>query len=105
MTLPPGTATNRCFGNSTVMARYNIEVRTESHVRETTSIDMSDLTKLRVEVACFVGELLKDHARQIWVDEDWQVDVTNERGLILFVMHVSARNTPATPVMQQESSS
>ena len=39
---------------------------------------------------------MKDHAEQIWVDEDWRVDVTDERGLILYVMEISASETAAT---------
>ena len=78
------------------MTHYNIEVRTASHVRETLSVESDDLTQLRIEVARFVGELLRDHAREIWVDEDWRVDATDEKGLILFVMHISASNTSAT---------
>ena len=52
------------------MPRYNIEVRTESHVATSVPIETADLTALRIELAKFVGELLKDHAMQIWVDED-----------------------------------
>lgn len=78
------------------MPRYNIEVRTASHVATSVPIEAADLTALRIELAKFVGELLKDHAIQIWVDEDWRVDVTDESGLILFVMEVSASNTAAT---------
>ena len=78
------------------MARYNIALRTESHVSETLAVEMSDLTELRVEVARFVGQLLRDHANQIWVDEDWRVDVTDESGLILYVMQLTATNSAAT---------
>lgn len=42
----------------------------------------------RLDLAQFVGELLKDHAELIWVDKDWQVDVTDASGLILYVMHI-----------------
>ena len=79
------------------MATYNIELRTESHVSETLVVEMDDLTALRVDVARFVGEMLRDHANQIWVDEDWHVDVTDSRGLILYVMNVSAFQAPASP--------
>ena len=78
------------------MAKYHIEVRTESTVRGTHSIELEDLTALRLEMARFVGELLQVHAREIWVDEDWQVDVTDNSRLILFTMSISARNTPVT---------
>ena len=82
------------------MARYNIEVRTESHVADTTTVELEDLTKLRLEVARFVGELLRDHANQIWLDQDWRVDVTDETGLILFIMNVSAVDAPASPPLR-----
>lgn len=78
------------------MARYNIELRSESHIASTLSVESDDLSALRIEVAQFVGELLKDHAAQIWADEDWRIDATDEKGLILFVMHIFASSTAAT---------
>jgi hypothetical protein len=78
------------------MPRYNIQVRTEKTIRESVVVERHDLTGLRVEVAAFVGELLKDHAEQIWIDEDWRIDATDEAGLILFTMSVFASNTSAT---------
>ena len=78
------------------MPRYHIQLRTESHVQEALQVDRDDLTALRIELARFVGELLKDHAEQIWVDEDWRVDVTDESGLILYVMQITASDSAAT---------
>jgi hypothetical protein len=72
------------------VSSFNIELRTEKRVWETVAVESADHTALRIEVASFVGELLKEHAGQIWADEDWRIDVTDERGLILYVMHVSA---------------
>jgi hypothetical protein len=83
------------------MAQYNIELRTESHVSETLVVEMEDLTALRVEVARFVGEMLRDHAGQIWVDEDWRMDVTDEKGLILYVMQIQAMCAPVTKHLQK----
>ena len=77
------------------MAKYNLEIRTQSRVWETLGIESEDHTAVRIEVARFVGELLKDHARQIWVYEDCRVDVTDETGLILFVMHLFVTNMAA----------
>lgn len=78
------------------MSRYNIALRTPTIVRETLPVESDDLTALRVELARFVGELLRDHAQEIWADEDWRVDATDENGLILFVIHIFATNSPAT---------
>lgn len=74
----------------------SIELRTANRVSETLVVERDDHTELRVELARFVGDMLRDHARQIWVDEDWRVDVTDETGLILFVMNISATDTAAT---------
>ncbi|HWH16744.1 MAG TPA: hypothetical protein VNT77_00170 [Allosphingosinicella sp.] len=78
------------------MAHYNIELKNQDRVWETLSLESTDLRALRIEMAKFVGELLKDHADQVWADQDWRVDVTDETGLILFVMHISATDTAAT---------
>jgi len=75
---------------------YHIALRTESHVRETLEVDRTDLTALRIELARFVGELLKDHAEQIWADEEWRVDVTDANGLIFYVMEIHASESAAT---------
>jgi hypothetical protein len=58
---------------------YHIQLRTESHVATALAVERDDHTQLRVEVARFVGEILRDHAEQVWADEDWQIDVTDEQ--------------------------
>jgi hypothetical protein len=78
------------------MSAYRINIRTESHIADSVKVEMENLTDLRVEMARFVGELLQDHAALIWADQDWQVDVTDATGLILYVLHISAADTPAT---------
>ena len=47
------------------MANYHIELRTHERVWDTFDVTSADLEGLRVEVARFVGELLRDHAKQI----------------------------------------
>lgn len=78
------------------MPRFNLNVRTESHIAATMIVEKDDLHSLRLEMAQFVGNLLKNHAELIWSDEDWQIDVSDDRGLIIYAMHVSAFKTPAT---------
>jgi hypothetical protein len=75
---------------------YHINIRTDSHIADAVDVERESLTELRVEMASFVGELLKDHAELIWIDQDWQIDVTNDEGLILYVIHISASETSAT---------
>lgn len=82
-------------GLEVAVSHYNIELRTEKRVWETLEVDSADLTAPRIEVANFVGELLKEYAQKIWIDEDWRVDVTDVNGLILYVMQISAIQAPA----------
>ena len=77
------------------MPEYNIELRTQERIWETISVEKTDLPALRVEVAAFVGEVLKDHADKIWEDREWRIDVTDEHGLILFVMHLFVTDSAA----------
>lgn len=78
------------------MPKYNIELRTRDRVWDTFTIERADATALRIEMARFVGELLRDHAGQIWEDKDWRVDATNESGLILFMMQIFVTDSAAT---------
>jgi hypothetical protein len=79
-----------------LVARYYIGLRSETHLNETLEVEREDLTALRIELARFVGDLLKEHAGVIWQDQDWRVDVTDDTGLILFVMEIHATDTAAT---------
>ena len=78
------------------MAQYNMEVRTRGRVLETVASETEDLTSMRVEIARFVGQLLKDHAELVWADEDWRVDATDDTGLILYSIHLFATDSAAT---------
>ena len=46
--------------------------------------DLSSSDEARVEAARRIGLLLHTHARKLWADEDWQMDVTDDTRLILF---------------------
>ena len=78
------------------MPRFHFQVRTDSHVLLTEAADCAGTTEARVEASRRVGELLREHAAAIWADEEWRMDVTDEVGLILFVIQVSAMKSPAT---------
>lgn len=48
---------------------FHFQVRTDTHVLLTDGAELADTDKARVEAACRVGDLLKEHASQLWVDE------------------------------------
>lgn len=75
---------------------FHFQVRTESHVLLTEGAELKGLDEARLEAARRTGDLLKEHAARIWADEDWQMDVTDEKGLILFVLMITAMKASAT---------
>lgn len=78
------------------MPFFHFEVRTPSHVLITEGAELTDSNAARVEAAKRIGALLHDHAGQIWVDQDWQMDVTDASGLILYGIQISAIRSSAT---------
>jgi hypothetical protein len=78
------------------LPKYHIELRTVDQVWDTVDLERDDLEALRVEVAMFVGEMLRDHAAKIWADKDWRVDVTDDAGMILYALSIFATDSPAT---------
>ncbi len=58
--------------------------------------DLRNADAARVDAARRVGIFLQEHASKIWADENWQMDVTDESGLILFVITVQALKSAAT---------
>ena len=86
-----GNAVRKCQ----LMAEYNIKLLTRDRVWDTLFVEVKDEASLRIEVASFIGELLKDDAEQFWMDEEWRVDVTDITGLIIFRMELSVAIAPA----------
>lgn len=84
------------------MPKYHIELRTTDQVWETLKVERDDIAALRIEMARFVGELLKDHAKKVWADKDWRVDVTDDCGRILYVMNITTTDHAAAAVPDGE---
>ncbi len=76
--------------------QFHFQVRTGTQVMVTEVADLSDADDARIEAAKRIGLLLHAHAGKLWVDEDWQMDVTDEKGLVLFVINISAMRSAAT---------
>ena len=78
------------------MPQFHFQVRTETHVLLAEAAELPGTEEARIEASRRIGDLLKVHAGLLWVDQEWSMDVTDETGLILFVIQVSAMKTPAT---------
>jgi hypothetical protein len=71
------------------MPRYHFQVRTDIHVMLSEVVELAKTDDARIEASRRIGELLKDHAGKIGADQDWRMDVTDDVGLILFVIQYS----------------
>ena len=78
------------------MPLYHFEVRTPTHVMLTEGVELPGHTEARVEAARRIGALLNDHAGQVWADQEWQMDITDDVGLILYSINVSTHKSAAT---------
>jgi hypothetical protein len=52
----------------------------------------------KCEAVAYAGQLLCDVAEEFWDDADFELTVTDERGLILFTMRMIATEAPAIRV-------
>ena len=77
------------------MPKFHFQLRTEATIRHSEAVELAIYDDARIEAARQAGEILKEHAGQLWVDEDWQMDVTDEADLILFVIYISAVRSAA----------
>lgn len=75
---------------------FHFQVRTESHVMLTEAAELRSTDEARQEAARRIGQLLQDHAAKLWADEEWHMDVTDNVGLILFAITVSAMKSAST---------
>lgn len=75
---------------------FHFQVRTETHVMLTETAELPGVDEARQEAAVRVGKLLQKHAGAIWADEEWRMDVTDDVGLILFVLTISVMKSAAT---------
>ena len=62
----------------------------------TEAAELRNTDEARQEAARRIGQLLKDHATKLWADEEWHMDVTDNVGLILFAITVSAMKSAST---------
>lgn len=72
------------------MPRYFFEVHDGALSRDQEGTVLDDLPAARVAAAELAGSLLKDQAETFWEREAWRVDVKDERGALLFALHIYA---------------
>ena len=72
------------------MPRYFFHVRKDGREPDTTGVELPGLEEARVEAAECLAQELHDHRRELWNDEDWSIEVTDDRGLVLLIVQSAA---------------
>jgi hypothetical protein len=80
------------------MPSFQFHVQKNTQDLYQASVDLPDLASARVEAVRVMGEQLKFEPEDLLKDEDWQVDVADNRGLILFTVFSSAVDSAAATV-------
>lgn len=67
----------------------------EGLVQDDEGIDFASIHEAKCEAVAYAGRLLCDVAEQFWDHADFELTVTDDQGLILFVMRVVGSVAPA----------
>jgi len=89
-------ALGRSVGADEVRSAFSFSGSDRNHVMVTEAADLGNSDDARVEAAKRIGLLLHAHAGKLWADEEWQMDVTDDTGLIPFVINIAAMKSSAT---------
>jgi hypothetical protein len=78
------------------MARFYFNTENEEAVTDREGIELPNGTDAEVEAVLLTGELLREHAREFWKTGSFNVTVTDDNGLSLFVIITEAVRSPAS---------
>lgn len=76
------------------MPAFNIKGHTPSQIADVTRVHRADHRAVWIELAQYVGELMKDHAALLLADEEWQVSVADNQGHILYQVGINVFKSP-----------
>lgn len=81
-------------GGASWMPRFYFNVHDGKSGLDTQGTDLPDWRTARIEAIRLAGEILKDEASHIVLGDNWRIDVTDHRGLILFQMAILLIDSP-----------
>jgi hypothetical protein len=74
---------------------FYFHLRDGAYYPDMDGTELADLHTARVEAVKLAGGLLLDNPEEFWEGTDWQVEVTDHSGLILFRLDFTATDAPA----------
>ena len=77
------------------MPRYFFHVRDGTYIPDDEGVELPDIAAARIAAIRATGETLRDMGSHSWNGTEWSMEVTNEAGEMMFVLHFSADDRPA----------
>ena len=77
----------------------------ERGVQDDQGHEFSTIHEAKCQAVVYAGEMLRDAAEKFWDTADFELTVTDEKGLILFSMRVLGTEAPAVRSVLQAPSS
>ena len=81
------------------MPRYYFHIRDRASEPDETGTELPDISTAQGQAIRLCGEILEGMGPRFWTGTDWRLEVADEHGCILFVLHFAAeeRVTLADP--------
>lgn len=77
------------------MPRYHFNLMDGEKEPDKVESLLEGVEQARLQAAQLFGELLRDRPEKFWQDREMQVEVTDDQGMILFVLQITAVEAPA----------
>jgi hypothetical protein len=77
------------------MPHYHFNVINGSKCIDDLGVDLPDLPAAMAMADLEAGQLFRDGRHDLWYDSEWQLEVTDGLGLILFTLMFSRHNASA----------
>lgn len=89
------------FGFFDFMSRYFFHTEDGTICTDHQGVELPDLRAARIEAAKSVGQIVHDKPDEFWDDGSFKMTVTDESGLVLFMLDLSATDAPALASSRQ----
>ena len=77
------------------MPRYFFQLRDGKSDRDVEGTELAGVQEARLEAGKLIGACLQNEPGALWTEAEWQLDVSDERDLILFTVLIWGFKTPA----------
>jgi hypothetical protein len=79
------------------MPRFFFHIHDGQFLPDREGTELLNLREAKVQAVRLAGELLRDGNEAFWDGEEWQLEVTDEKGLVLFTLDFIATLAPSAP--------